>query len=102
MKVDELKELVTVKGTMDVNALAKALKDKLKKNVEIVPPKKEKDGNNEGGENGGGGGKKNKGGNGGGDGGNKAKMEGNKMEFMVQPEFGYMPGYPGYMPSYPG
>ncbi|XWS71861.1 hypothetical protein CRYUN_Cryun03dG0174200 [Craigia yunnanensis] len=104
LKVDKLKELVTVKGTMDVKALAKALEDTLKKNVEIVPPKKQKDGNNEGGENGGGvgGGKKNKGGNGGGDGGNEAKMEGNRMEFMVQPEFGYMPGYPGYMPSYPG
>ncbi|XWS53330.1 hypothetical protein CRYUN_Cryun11dG0147600 [Craigia yunnanensis] len=114
LKVDEQKELVTVKGTMDVKALAEALKDKLKKKVEIVPPKKEKDGNQEGGENGGGGGggkKKNKGGNGGGgDGGNEAnaagggggKIEGSRMEFMVQPEFGYMPGYPGYMPGYPG
>ncbi|XVE59041.1 hypothetical protein DITRI_Ditri05aG0013000 [Diplodiscus trichospermus] len=104
LKVDKQKELVTVKGTMDVKALAKDLKDKLKKKVEIVPPKKEKDGNNEGGENGGGGKKKNKGG---GDGGNEAnaggaKMEGNKMEYVVQPEFGYMPGYPGYMPGYPG
>lgn len=55
-----------------------------------------------------------KGGNTGGDGGNEvnavpsggggAKVEGNRMEFMVQPEYGYgyMPGYPGYMPSYPG
>ncbi|XWS29016.1 hypothetical protein CRYUN_Cryun25bG0120500 [Craigia yunnanensis] len=107
LKVDEQKELVTVKGTMDVKALAEALKDKLKKNVEIVPPKKEKDGNNE---SNGGGGKKKKGGNGcGGDGGNEAnggggggKMEENRMQFMVQPEFGYMPSYPGYMPGYPG
>ncbi|MBA0851790.1 hypothetical protein Goshw_026228 [Gossypium schwendimanii] len=108
-KVDEVKEMVTVKGTMDVKALAEALKDKLKKSVEIVPPKKEKDGKNEGGENGGGGDggkKKNKGGNGGaedgghGDGGGGGKMEGSKMEFMVQPQFGYMPAYPGY--GHPG
>ncbi|PPR93853.1 hypothetical protein GOBAR_AA26824 [Gossypium barbadense] len=78
-KVDEVKEMVTVKGTMDVKALAEALKDKLKKSVEIVPPKKEKDGKNEGGENGGG---------------------GSKMEFMVQPQFGYMPAYSGY--EHPG
>ncbi|MBA0745277.1 hypothetical protein Gogos_007855 [Gossypium gossypioides] len=126
LKVDTQKELVTVKGTMDVKALAEVLKDKLKKNVEIVLPKKEKDGNKEGGDNGagsgtgggggvgGGGKKKNKGGNAGGDGGNEAnavpsgggaaKVEGNRMEFLVQPEYGYgyMPGYPGYMPSYPG
>ncbi|KAK8601454.1 hypothetical protein V6N13_058840 [Hibiscus sabdariffa] len=114
LKVDKVKELVTVKGTMDVKALAEALKDKLKKNVEIVPLKKEKEGKNEGGENGGGGDggggkKKNKGGNGGaGDGGNETaatgggggKMEGNRMEFMVQPQFGYMPSYPGY--GHPG
>ncbi|XP_022755592.1 heavy metal-associated isoprenylated plant protein 3-like isoform X2 [Durio zibethinus] len=97
LKVDKPKELVTVKGTMDVKALAEALKDKLKKDVEIVPPKKEKDGNKEGGKNGGGG-KKNKGGNGG-EGGN---MEGNRMESMVPSEFGYIPVYPGYMPGFPG
>ncbi|XP_022753877.1 heavy metal-associated isoprenylated plant protein 3-like [Durio zibethinus] len=109
LKVDKQKELVTVKGTMDVKALAEALKGKLKKNVEIVPPKKEKDGKNEGCENGGGGGggggggkKKNKGGNGGGAGGGGGKTDGNRMEFMVQPDFGFMPGYPGYMPVYPG
>ncbi|KAK8683621.1 hypothetical protein V6N13_039675 [Hibiscus sabdariffa] len=116
LKVDKVKELVTVKGTMDVKALAEALKDKLKKNVEIVPLKKEKEGKKEGGENGGGGGgdggggkKKNKGSNGGaGDGGNETaapatgggKMEGNRMEFVVQPQFGYMPSYPGY--GHPG
>ncbi|KAH1115394.1 hypothetical protein J1N35_008772 [Gossypium stocksii] len=106
-KVDEVKEMVTVKGTMDVKAVAEALKDKLKKSVEIVPPKKEKDGKNEGGENGGGGDggkKKNKGGNGGaedgGHGGGGGKMEGSKMELMVQPQFGYMPAYPGY--GHPG
>ncbi|GMJ08881.1 HEAVY METAL ASSOCIATED PROTEIN 53, EAVY METAL-ASSOCIATED ISOPRENYLATED PLANT PROTEIN3 [Hibiscus trionum] len=113
LKVDRVKELVTVKGTMDVKALAEALKDKLRKNAEIVPLKKEKDGKNEGSENaaaaggdGGSGKKKNKGGNGGaGGGGNEAaatgcgggsKMEGNRMEFIVQPQFGYMPSYPGY------
>ncbi|XVE79810.1 hypothetical protein DITRI_Ditri14bG0086000 [Diplodiscus trichospermus] len=110
LKVDKQKELVTVKGTMDVKALAEALKNKLKKNVEIVPRKKEKDGNKEGGENGGGGSsgkkKKNKGGNGGNEAnavGGGGKMEENRMEFMVQPKPGYMPaGYPGYMPGYPG
>ncbi|XP_039014847.1 heavy metal-associated isoprenylated plant protein 3-like [Hibiscus syriacus] len=95
LKVDRQKEVVTVKGTMDVKALAGALKDKLKKNVEIVAPKKDKDINKESG--GDGGGKKNKGGNGEDGGG---KMEGNRMEFMAQPQFryapGYMPGYPGY------
>ncbi|KAK8697939.1 hypothetical protein V6N13_114071 [Hibiscus sabdariffa] len=96
LKVDRQKELVTVKGTMDVKALAGALKDKLKKNVEIVAPKKEKDGSNKGEESGGGGGKNNKGGNGENGGG---KMEGNRMEFMAQPQFGYAPGY---MPAYPG
>ncbi|OMP02474.1 hypothetical protein COLO4_11057 [Corchorus olitorius] len=112
LKVDKQKELVTVKGTMDVKGLAGALKEKLKKHVEIVPPKKEKDGNNEGGENGGGGGggggkKKNKGGGDGGNDGNAGgggggKLEENRMEFMIQPGFGYLPGYPGYMPGYPG
>ncbi|XP_012476446.1 heavy metal-associated isoprenylated plant protein 3 [Gossypium raimondii] len=77
-KVDRQKEMVRVKGTMDIKALAKALKDKLKKHVEIVAPKKEKDGK-EGGD---GGKKKNKGG--GEDGGNEAnggKMEGKGTEF---------------------
>ncbi|EOY34467.1 hypothetical protein QUC31_018424 [Theobroma cacao] len=105
-KIDKQKGLVTVKGTMDVKALAEALKGKLKKNVEIVPPKKEKDGNKEGGEKGDGGGKNktnnNKGGNGGGDGNGGPKMEGSRMESIVQPESGYMPGYPGYMAGYPG
>ncbi|TYI16150.1 hypothetical protein ES332_A08G234700v1 [Gossypium tomentosum] len=97
LKVDRQKEMVTVKGTMDVKALAEALKDKLKKHVEIVAPKKEKDGNKEGGD---GGKKNNKGG--GEDGGNEAnggKMEGNRMEFMLPPQFGHMPSY---IPGYPG
>ncbi|XP_039052239.1 heavy metal-associated isoprenylated plant protein 3-like isoform X2 [Hibiscus syriacus] len=134
LKVDTQKEMLTVKGTMDVKALAEALKDKLKKNVEIVPLKKEKDNNKEGGKtsvgsdggnSGGGGGggsgggkKKNKGGSAGVDGGNDVdananaaadggggkNKEGNRTEFMVQPEYGYgyTPGYPGYMPTYSG
>ncbi|XP_022755594.1 heavy metal-associated isoprenylated plant protein 3-like isoform X2 [Durio zibethinus] len=78
-KIDKEKELITVKGTMDVKALADALKDKLK-NVEIVPPKKKKDGNNEGGKNGDNNNKKkNKGGNGGGEGGNKVNASANSI-----------------------
>ncbi|GFQ00217.1 hypothetical protein PHJA_002165700 [Phtheirospermum japonicum] len=49
MKIDKQKELVTVTGAMDMNALAKLLKKHLKKDVEILPPKKEiekKDNNN--------------------------------------------------------
>ncbi|KAJ6765506.1 HEAVY METAL-ASSOCIATED ISOPRENYLATED PLANT PROTEIN 6 [Salix purpurea] len=71
--LDKQKELVTVKGTMDVKALAETLKSRLKRAVDIVPPKKEKekekekeggkDGENAAG--GGGGKKKGGGGNGG-------------------------------------
>ncbi|KAJ8513305.1 hypothetical protein OPV22_003739 [Ensete ventricosum] len=39
--VDAAKDLVTVKGTMDVKNLPTVLKDKLKRPVEIVPPKKD-------------------------------------------------------------
>ncbi|CAL9757864.1 unnamed protein product [Musa acuminata subsp. burmannicoides] len=39
--VDAAKDLVTVKGTMDVKNLAAVLKDKLRRAVEIVPPKKD-------------------------------------------------------------
>ncbi|KAL3358306.1 hypothetical protein AABB24_015437 [Solanum stoloniferum] len=41
VKVDSEKDLVTVKGTMDLKELIPYLKDKLKRNVEIVPPKKD-------------------------------------------------------------
>ncbi|KAH7561102.1 hypothetical protein JRO89_XS10G0174200 [Xanthoceras sorbifolium] len=108
MSVDKQKDLVTVKGTMDVKALTECLKERLKRPVDIVPPKKEKDdkeSNDNGG--GGGGGKKKKGGGSGGEvdgngdggqiadgGGGGGKMEGNKMEYMVQPGFGYGYGYP--------
>ncbi|XP_057483513.1 heavy metal-associated isoprenylated plant protein 3-like [Actinidia eriantha] len=65
MSVDVQKNLVTVKGTMDMKALAETLKEKFKRPVEIVPPKKD------GGENKvkeGSGGEKGKGGGGGGKG----------------------------------
>ncbi|XP_022934938.1 heavy metal-associated isoprenylated plant protein 5-like [Cucurbita moschata] len=39
--LDGAKDLVTVKGTMDVKQLEPYLKDKLKRNVEVIPPKKE-------------------------------------------------------------
>ncbi|KAL3618514.1 hypothetical protein CASFOL_037596 [Castilleja foliolosa] len=56
MKIDKQKELVTVTGAMDMNALATLLKKHLKKDVEILPlPKKElveKKNNNGGGEKG--------------------------------------------------
>ncbi|KAF8006052.1 hypothetical protein BT93_K0368 [Corymbia citriodora subsp. variegata] len=39
--VDDSKDLVIVKGTMEANGLAPYLRDKLKRSVEVVPPKKE-------------------------------------------------------------
>lgn len=101
MTLDKQKETVTVKGTMDVKALTEDLKKRLKRPVEIVPPKKEKDaggGGDKDGKNAGGGNsgqKKNKGGdsqdNAGG-GNATAKMEVSKMEYAMQPGFGYCPG----------
>ncbi|KAI5584890.1 hypothetical protein BDE02_06G111300 [Populus trichocarpa] len=41
--VDAAKDLVTVKGTMDVKDLAPYLKEKLRRAVEVVPPKKEEE-----------------------------------------------------------
>ncbi|KAF5737530.1 putative Heavy metal transport/detoxification superfamily protein [Tripterygium wilfordii] len=41
VSVDNSKDLVTVKGTMDVNALVSYLKEKLKRPVEVVPAKKD-------------------------------------------------------------
>ncbi|KAJ8537765.1 hypothetical protein K7X08_014305 [Anisodus acutangulus] len=93
VKVDSEKDLVTVKGTMDLKDLIPYLKDKLKRSVEIVPPKKddgggkkEKEGGGAGGEKkekeGGGGEKKEKEGGGGGEkkekggGGEKKEKEG--------------------------
>ncbi|KAG6501804.1 hypothetical protein ZIOFF_041688 [Zingiber officinale] len=42
--VDAAKNLVTVKGTMNAKTLPDALKEKIKRNFEIVPPKKEEGG----------------------------------------------------------
>ncbi|CAH2042334.1 unnamed protein product [Thlaspi arvense] len=44
VEADGQKDLVTVKGTMDVKELTPYLKEKLKRSVEIVPPKKEEGG----------------------------------------------------------
>lgn len=120
MSMDKPKDLVTVKGTMDMKALAQALHDKLKRPVEIVPPKKDKEGDSAGhkdGGNKGGGGKKKGGGDGGQEqqeGGGGAKMEEiSRMETMGHPGFahGYGYGYGhvvqpvygyGYPPGYAG
>ncbi|KAG6779948.1 hypothetical protein NC652_012089 [Populus alba x Populus x berolinensis] len=99
--IDKQKELVTVKGTMDVKALTETLKSRLKRPVDIVPPKKDKEGGKDGENVAGGGGGKKKGG--GGNGGQDAaaaaapaaKMEENRMEYMVQPGFGSGYGYVG-------
>lgn len=112
---DSAKDLVTVKGTMDVKSLPETLKEKLKRSVEIVPAKKDdggaggdkkKDGGGGGGgeekEKGGGGDEKKKDGGGGG-GGEKEKaaaaavapamavpvMEANKMEYYSPYGGGY-------------
>ncbi|XP_026415396.1 heavy metal-associated isoprenylated plant protein 3-like [Papaver somniferum] len=80
VKIDNTKDLVTVKGTMDVKSLTPYLKEKLKRSVDIVPPpaaaapKKDDGGKKEGG----GGGEKKEGGGGGGekkDGGEKKNVE---------------------------
>lgn len=87
--IDTQKDLVTVKGTMDVKALQPYLKEKLKRGVDIVPPKKEGGDKKEGG-----GGEKAKGGDGGGEkkggGDGGAKVEASKMDY-----FGYGSGF-GY------
>lgn len=41
--IDKQKDLVTVRGAMDMKALAEVLKKNLKRDVQIVPPKKESD-----------------------------------------------------------
>ncbi|KAI4349114.1 hypothetical protein L6164_009750 [Bauhinia variegata] len=43
VNIDEAKDLVTVKGTMDGKELTLYLKEKLKRSVEVVPPKKDDD-----------------------------------------------------------
>ncbi|XP_004291641.1 PREDICTED: uncharacterized protein LOC101297986 [Fragaria vesca subsp. vesca] len=95
MSIDKEKDLVTVKGAMDMKAVAESLKVRLKRNVEIMPPKKEKGEKGEGGGDNGGGGKKNKGE--GGEGGNAGGGGGgtlDKMDFPAgQPWFGQVPPY---------
>lgn len=86
VNIDADKDLVTVKGAMDVKEMTPYLKGKLNRNVEVVPPKKDDE-------------KKDKGeaktGGGGGDGGKKKedapKVEVNKMEY-----YGYPPPPPMY------
>lgn len=120
MNVDVAKDLVNVKGTMDVKELVPYLNAKLKRSVDVVPPKKDeaaagdKKGKEGGGDKkdaggdkkaGGGGekkdaagGEKKEGGEGKADGGGKkeeggsggAKVEVNKMEYF---------GYPTHQPS---
>lgn len=95
MSIDKEKDLVTVKGAMDMKDVAESLKVRLKRSVEIVPPKKEnkEKEKGEGGDNGGGK-KKNKeeGGEGGNAGGGGGKID--KMEYPAgQPGFGQVPPY---------
>lgn len=105
MSIDEQKDQVTVKGTMDMKALAEALKERLKRPVEIVQPKKENAEKKEKG--GGGGAKKEKGGgeegktggdSGGNDGGGQM-VEENRIQYVPQEYpntymYGFGLGYP--------
>jgi len=105
--IDKEKEIVIVKGTMDMKVLVEKLKKRFKRKVEVVPTKKEKENEKEKekGENDGGNKKNNQkggeGGGGGGGGGGKKKGEGNggeniaKKEVLTQPSYGYGNGY-GY------
>ncbi|KAL8135940.1 hypothetical protein AgCh_010527 [Apium graveolens] len=91
VSVDSKNDLITIKGTMDVKLLVPHLKEKLRRNVEIVPAKKDDGGGDKkdkagGGDKkeGGGGDKKDKGGDG--DkkkdgGGGAANMEVKKMDY---------------------
>lgn len=106
VEIDAPKDLVTVKGTMDVKQLAPYLREKLKRSVDVVPPppKKDEGGGNKPKEGGGGGGdkkekegggdKKEKEGGGGAGGGDKKEKEGggggpkteaSKMEYNGYP-----------------
>ncbi|KAK4396391.1 Heavy metal-associated isoprenylated plant protein 5 [Sesamum angolense] len=67
VKTDLQKDLVTVTGTMNVKELTAYLKEKLKKDIEIVPPKKDDGGGDKKEKEGTGGDKKEKEGGGGGD-----------------------------------
>ncbi|KAF7120933.1 hypothetical protein RHSIM_Rhsim13G0099100 [Rhododendron simsii] len=105
MSIDEQKDQVTVKGTMDMKALAEALNERLKRPVEIVQPKKDNAEKKEKG-GGGGGAKKEKGGGGGeegktgGDDGGGQVVEENRIQYVPQEYpntymYGFgMQGYP--------
>lgn len=92
MSIDRQKEVVTVKGAMDMKELAALLTKKLKRKVEIVPANKEKgDGDkkerSEGDEEEAGGG---------------GKTEGNKkVQMGTEYAYGYHQYWqePGYMPT---
>ncbi|WVZ03242.1 hypothetical protein V8G54_024048 [Vigna mungo] len=112
MAIDKEKETVTVKGTMDVKALAENLMEKLRREVVVVPPKKEKEGDKEGENDKEGSGKKKKNGGGGGGGNSNEgvieKIDYSRMEYMPQPAFGFGYGYGhgnsggySYVPVYP-
>ncbi|KAF3778344.1 hypothetical protein EJ110_NYTH43684 [Nymphaea thermarum] len=78
--VEAAKDLVTVKGTMDVKALPEYLKLKLKRGVEIVSQKEEAGGGGDGGEKKGGGEKPKEGGGDKKDGGDKKKDGGGEKK----------------------
>lgn len=89
MAIERQKDLVMVKGKMDVKALIENLEEKLKRKVAVVVPKKEKDDGAKGG-----------------DGGDKSKSggevaqeggvtEGNRLDYVAVPVPGYGYGY-GY------
>ncbi|KAL3536241.1 hypothetical protein ACH5RR_004702 [Cinchona calisaya] len=76
--IDSEKDLVTIKGTMDMKDLIPYLKDKLRRSVDIVPPKKDDGGGDKKGKEGGGDKKEKEGTDGGGggvDGGDKKEKE---------------------------
>ncbi|CAA2978360.1 heavy metal-associated isoprenylated plant 6-like [Olea europaea subsp. europaea] len=82
-------DLVTVNGTMDVKHLTAFLKEKLKRNIEIIPPKKDEKGKDGGEQKKEGSGDKKEGGekkdDGGGEGSKSegTKVEVNKMEYQM-------------------
>ncbi|XP_030448010.1 heavy metal-associated isoprenylated plant protein 3 [Syzygium oleosum] len=88
---DRDKDTATVRGAMDAKALAKSLREQMKRAVEIVPPKKEKEGSEAKGKEGG---RKNEN-VGGGGGPNKEingwweKVEGQRMEYQGPYGYGY-------------
>lgn len=89
MTIDNEKETITVKGTMDVKSLVEDLTKRLKRKVEVVPPKKDKEGKEA--SNNGGGKKKKKGSGGDNDDDDDDKailMEQIKREIVV-PAYGY-------------